>query len=209
MIAQLEAILYRYSSMLKKILRYIIMSFYNAHELSLLGLKQYGSNILINRSTQIYGPGNISIGNNVRIDAFCILSSGDSPFILEDYIHISAGVYIYGQKGFHMKSFSNISAGSKIYTQTDDFSGDVLIGPTIPINLRNIYSSPITIEKHVIIGAGSIMLPGAILGEGVAIGANSLVKKECKPWSMYIGSPARFLKERSKQLLELEHRVLS
>jgi len=180
------------------------MSFYTIAELETLGLKKYGENVCISRYARIYNPGNMSIGNNVRIDDFCILSAGNNPFILEDYIHISAGVYIYGQNGFHMKSLTNISAGSKIYTQSDSFCGNYLIGPSIPNRLRNVYGSPLVIEKYTIIGAGSIVLPGAIIGEGVAIGANSLITKDCKPWSIYGGSPAKFIKERSKKLIELE-----
>ena len=180
------------------------MSFYTIAELETLGLKKYGENVCISRYARIYNPGNMSIGNNVRIDDFCILSACNNPFILEDYIHISAGVYIYGQNGFHMKSLTNISAGSKIYTQSDSFCGNYLIGPSIPNRLRNVYGTPLVIEKYTIIGAGSIVLPGAIIGEGVAIGANSLITKDCKPWSIYGGSPAKFIKERSKKLLELE-----
>ena len=97
------------------------MSFLTLSELASLGLKGYGSNVSISRLAQLYNPGNILIGNNVRIDAFSILSSGTEPFILEDNIHISSGVYIYGQNGFHMKSLSNISGGTKIYTQSDSF----------------------------------------------------------------------------------------
>jgi galactoside O-acetyltransferase len=107
-----------------------------------------------------------------------------------------------------MKSFSNISPGSKIFTQSDTFNGDFLIGPMAPIEYRCIYGSSLVIEKHVIIGAGSIVLPGAKFGEGVAIGANSLVKEECMEWSIYAGSPVKFIKERSKKLLELEKKVL-
>jgi len=179
------------------------MSFYSAIELALLGLKTYGKNVLISRYARINNPGNISIGDNVRIDDFCILSAGSEPFILEDYIHISAGVYIYGQSGFHMKSFSNISAGSKIYTQSDTFNGDFLIGPTVPIETRYVYGYSLVIERHVIIGAGSTVLPEAKFGEGVAIGANSLVKGECIEWSIYAGSPVKFIRERSKTLLNI------
>ena len=184
------------------------MSFLNETELASLGLKNYGSNVLISRLAQLYNPGNISIGNNVRIDAFSVLSSGTEPFILEDYIHISSGVSIYGQNGFHMKSLTNISTGTKIYTQSDSYCGNYLIGPSIPLKLRNVYGSPLVIEKHVVIGAGCIVLPGVILSEGVAIGANSLVLKDCKPWSIYAGSPVKFIKERSNMVLELEKELL-
>jgi len=184
------------------------MSFLTVSELASVGLKRYGSNVLISRLAQLYNPGNIHIGNNVRIDAFSILSSGTEPFILDDYIHIAANVCIWGNAGFHSKSLTNISAGTKIYTQSDSYCGNYLIGPSVPLKFRNVYGSPLTIEKHVIIGAGSVILPGAALGEGVAIGSNSLVLKDCKPWSIYAGSPAKFIKERSKKVLELEQQLL-
>jgi galactoside O-acetyltransferase len=180
------------------------MSFLDYEELQKLGLKAFGTNVLISRNALINNPANITIGNNVRIDTFCILSAGNEPFILEDYIHISAGTMIYGQYGFHMKSFTNVSVGCKIFTQSDSFLGDCMIGPTVPIKYRGVYGLPLLLEKHSIIGAGSIILPGSIIQEGVAIGANSLVKGECKAWSIYAGSPVKFIKERSKKVLELE-----
>jgi acetyltransferase-like isoleucine patch superfamily enzyme len=180
------------------------MSFLSYKELTSLGIKSVGSNVLISRYAKLYNPGNMVFGNNIRVDDYCILSSGKNPFIFEDYIHIAGGVYIYGHAGFHIKKFSNISSGTKIYTQSDSYCGNFMIGPTIPIQFRNVYGSPLVIEKHVIIGTGVTVLPGSIIGEGVAIGANSLVTKECKPWGIYVGSPAKCIKERSKKVLELE-----
>jgi galactoside O-acetyltransferase len=183
------------------------MSFLSAKELLSLGLKSYGVNVSISRLAQFYNPGNISIGNNVRIDAFSILSSGIQPFIIDNYIHIASGVYIWGNSGFHIKSLSNISSGCKIYTQSDSYCGNYLIGPSSPLSLRKVYGSKLTIDKHVIIGSSSVILPGANIGEGVAIGANSLVTKECKPWGIYVGSPVKYIKERSKKVLELEKQL--
>lgn len=180
------------------------MSYLTYKELISLGFKAVGHNVLISRYAQIYNHKNISLGDNIRIDDYCILSSGNNPFILEDYIHIAGGVYIYGHAGFHMKKFSNISSGTKIYTQSDSYCGNYMMGPTIPIQYRNVYGSPLVIEKHSIIGTGVTILPGSIIGEGVAIGANSLITKECKPWGIYVGSPAKYIKERSKKVLELE-----
>jgi galactoside O-acetyltransferase len=180
------------------------MSFLNSIELFNIGFKNIGTNVKISRFARINNPSNIIIGNNVRIDDFSLLSSGSEPFIIDNYIHIATGVYIWGQKGIHIKSYSNISSGTKIYTQSDSYCGNYLIGPTVDNKYRKVYGSPLNIEKHVIIGAGSVILPGAVLNEGVAIGSNSLVYKECKPWSIYGGSPVKFLKERSRACLELE-----
>jgi acetyltransferase-like isoleucine patch superfamily enzyme len=39
-------------------------------------------------------------------------------------------------------------------------------------------------------------MPGVILEEGTSVGAMSLVLKSTEPWSIYVGSPAKRLKER-------------
>ena len=50
------------------------MSFYKKEDLYKLGLKDLGKNVFISKKCSIYTPENISIGDNVRIDDFCILS---------------------------------------------------------------------------------------------------------------------------------------
>ena len=52
-------------------------------------------------------------------------------------------------------------------------------------------------------------MPGSILEEGTSIGAMSLVQSNTEPWSIYVGSPAKKLKSRSKDLLKLEKQYLN
>ena len=66
----------------------------------------------------------------------------------------------------------------------------------------------VVLEKHVIIGAGSVILPNVILKEGSSVGAMSLLTKNTKEWTIYAGIPARELKERKKELLKLEQAFL-
>jgi len=177
------------------------MSFYTEEELSLLGIK-YGKHVLISRYARFYHPETIQIGNHVRIDDFCILSSKNT-ITIDDYVHLSAGVYIYGSAGIHIHSYCNISASVKIFTETDTFDGTCRIGPTVPMEHRKVKSMFMNIEKHSVIGAGSVVMPCTI-GEGVAIGANSFVNKDCEPWTIYAGTPIKKIKERSKDLLQFQ-----
>jgi galactoside O-acetyltransferase len=57
----------------------------------------------------------------------------------------------------------------------------------------------------VIIGSTSVVMPNVILEEGVAVGALSFVNKSLKEWRIYIGSPVKLLKERSRKIIELEN----
>ena len=52
------------------------MGFYTREQLEKIGFKSIGENVLISDKTSIYSPQNISIGNNVRIDDYCVLSAG-------------------------------------------------------------------------------------------------------------------------------------
>jgi len=81
-------------------------SFYSEEELITIGLKSYGQMVKISRYARIYSPEKISVGDNVRIDDFCILS-GD--ITIGSNIHISAYVALYGTKGIIMEDYSGIS----------------------------------------------------------------------------------------------------
>ena len=99
-------------------------SFYSAQELQKIGFKAIGENVKISRKTSIYSPERISIGNNVRIDDFCILSGTIS---IGSHIHISAYVALYGAMGIVIEDYSGISPKSVVYSAMDDFSGIYLI----------------------------------------------------------------------------------
>jgi galactoside O-acetyltransferase len=60
----------------------------------------------------------------------------------------------------------------------------------------------------VIVGASSIIFPGVTLAEGCSVGAMTLVNKSTAPWGIYVGNPARRVKERKKDLLLLEAQFL-
>jgi len=180
-------------------------SFYTEDEIKILGLKSYGENVLISRFARIYDAGNITIGNNVRVDDFVLLSG---KLKIGNFVHIAAYTALYGKSGITIEDFCNISARVLIYSVSDDYSGEVLTNPTMPDE----YSSPILgmvyLSKHVIVGAGSVILPGVTAGEGVAIGALSMVNRDLEPWNIYGGVPVRLIKKRSKKLLDLERALL-
>jgi len=75
----------------------------------------------------------------------------------------------------------------------------------VPPPFRQPKRSFLHVGKYVSIGANAVVFPGVTLGEGCAIGALALVNRDCEPWTIYVGSPARPLKARRKErILELE-----
>lgn len=181
-------------------------SFYSEEELINIGFKKVGNNVKVSRYANIYSPHNIEIGDNVRIDDFCILSGKIS---LESNIHISAYCALYGgDYGIFIGNFVALSSRSVIYAITDDYSGAFLTNPTVPKKYTNVTGGPVVLEKHVIIGSGSTIMPNIVIGKGVAVGSMSFINKSLKPWGVYAGIPCKRIKERKKDLLELEKKYL-
>ena len=182
-----------------------MVSYFSREELKDKGLKLGGDNVLISRKASIYGAENMFIGNNVRIDDFCILSGN---ITIGNYVHIAAGVYLFGgSSGIVLKDYTGISSRSSIYAESDDYSGAAMTNPMVPDKFRKIYGGQVTLEKHALIGTGCTILPDIIIGEGSSVGSMSLVIKSLAPWGMYIGIPCRRIKERSKALLDMESQL--
>lgn len=176
-------------------------SFYTEQEISQLGLKSYGKNVRISRYAQIYSPEKISIGDNVRIDDFCILSG---RITIGSHIHIAAYCAMYGADyGIVMEDYTGLSARATIYAAMDDFSGDYLIGPIHEDEYTNVTGGMVRICVYSQIGAGALIFPNLIVSEGAVLGAMSMAKKSLEPWSIYAGVPAKKIKNRSKRLLDL------
>ena len=172
-------------------------SFYSKDELKKIGIKSFGNNVLISRKCSIYGAKNISIGNNVRIDDFCILSGNIK---IGNYVHISAFCALYGRFGIEIGDFCGISARSTLFSASDDFSGEHMISPMIKENHIKLSTGLIRMENYVQIGTNSIIMPKITLFEGSVCGAFSFVNKDLQEWSMYKGIPAKKFKDRSQNV---------
>ncbi len=177
-------------------------SFYTDEELSALGFCEIGKNVKISRKASIYGAEKIKIGNNVRIDDFCLLSGNVQ---LGSNIHIAAYVALFaGEYGIVMEDYTAISSRSVIYAVSDDYSGEYLTNPTVPEEYCHIHGGMVTLKKHAIIGTGSTIMPGVTVGLGTAVGSMSLVNKDLSEWGIYAGIPCKLIKKRKRDLLSLE-----
>lgn len=181
-------------------------SFYTDRELHELGFKKIGINVKISRKTSIYGTSRISIEDNTRIDDFAILSGN---LTIGQHVHIAAYTGLFaGEAGIDIEDFCGISAHCCVYAASDDYTGQALTNPTIPNEYKMITEKKVVFQRHTLIGAGSIVLPGVTVGEGASFGSMSLITKDALPWTMYVGAPAKELRPREKKLLELEKELL-
>ena len=185
------------------------MAWLSDQQITEMGFAIVGTNVLLSDKATYYNCTNIRLGSNIRIDDFCVLSAGDGGIDIGNYIHIAVYSSLIGAGNITLADFSNISSRVAIYSSNDDYSGEAMTNPTVPTKFTNVYHADVTIGKHVIIGAGSIILPGVTLEEGVAVGALSLVKKDCQAFGIYMGSPAKRIGERKRDLLTIEQKLLT
>jgi len=174
-----------------------------------MGFSALGDNVQISEKASLYNCANIAIGNNVRIDDFCVLAAGTGGIVIGDYVHIAVGSSLIGAGKITLADFSGLSSRVSICSSSDDYSGAHLTNPTVPKEYTGVTHADVCLGRHVIIGSGSVILPGVTLEDGVAVAALSLIHKNCKAFGIYAGTPARLVKERKRDLLELEHALLT
>lgn len=182
------------------------MAYLSELTLAAMGFAKLGKNVKISDKAAIYNADQMEIGDHTRIDDFCVLSG---RLVIGRNVHIAVFCNVAGgEKGIVMEDFSGLAYAVQVFTQSDDYSGKTLTNPTVPDNFKKEAKKPILIRRHSIVGAGSMVFPGVTLEEGTSVGAMTMVTKSTEPWSIYFGVPAKKVKDRHRDLLELEALLL-
>lgn len=183
------------------------MSFISQNKLDKMGFKSLGKNVLISDKCSLYNIKNISIGDNTRIDDFCILSAGDEGIEIGKYVHIACYSSLIGKGKIVMKDYSGVSSRVSVYSSSDNYDGEYMTNPCLPDTLTNTTHKDVIIGKHVVIGSNSVILPGVILTDGCSVGAMSLVNKSVDGPYIMAGIPIKKIKERKSKIFDLEKNI--
>jgi dTDP-4-amino-4,6-dideoxy-D-glucose acyltransferase len=140
----------------------------NAQALAAMGSASIGRSVKVSDRAPCYGVSRIHLGDNVRIDDFCVFSAGEGGIRLGRNIHVAVYACRIGAGRITLGDFSNISSRVAICSISDDHSGATMTNPTVPDKYKNVDHADIHIGRHVLIGSGTIVLPGAVLEDGVA-----------------------------------------
>jgi len=141
----------------------------------------------------------VKIGNNVVIRSEviigndCIIGHGT---VFEGKASVGEDTLIHAQ--------CHITKGAKIGSRV--FIAPLFVGANDPLCMRRKFMAgqpefvptPYIIEDDVRIGIGVIVLPGVRIGQGAQIGAGAIVTKDVDPWTLVVGTPARFRIELEK-----------
>lgn len=186
-----------------------VHGYWTEHDLAGEGFRRLGRNVRIAPTCTVVGAASISLGDDVRIDGYCTLvAAGATGIQIGANVHLGGYCALLGAEGITMADFSTLSWGVKVFTRSDDFSGQFMTNPTVPEPFTRATKAPVRIGRHCVVGSGCVVLPGASIGDGCAVGALSLVRGELAPWTVQGGVPARVLRERRRDLLELERQLL-
>ena len=183
------------------------MGYLTDTQLSTMGFGTLGRNVRISTRASIYEPEKMHIGDNCRIDDFCVVSGA---LRLGRNVYIGPfGLIAGGSPGIVFADFVTLAYRVQIFSQSDDYSGASMTNPTVPAAYKKEIKQVVELGRHAIVGAGATIMPGVCLGEGTSVGAASLVTRSTDPWSIYAGVPARRLRDRKRDLLALEKDYLA
>lgn len=183
------------------------MAFLSQEQMLSMGFKFLGNKVRISDRAAIYNADEIEIGDNSRIDDFCVVAGKVS---IGRNVHVAVFCNIAGgSEGVTLEDFAGLAYGCHVFSQSDDYTGKTLTNPTVPAIYKRETKKAVHIGRHCIVGTNSLIFPGVNLGDGCSVGAMSMVTKSTEEWSVYSGIPAKKLKDRKRDLLALEQAYLS
>lgn len=158
-----------------------------------------GENVFIGHNVLFTNPKKVHLGNNVRIDPFTLITT---ELEVDDYVQICSHVVLGGGNQHKIKvgKWCFIGYGSKLFCASEDYSGNE--GPVNEYWGNNkIYRGDITLSDYSGIASDVMVFPGVTIPTGCTIGAKSFVytKNNLTEWSVWLGNPLQFHKERNKE----------
>jgi acetyltransferase-like isoleucine patch superfamily enzyme len=160
---------------------------------------RFGENSIICFPTNtLYNERYIHVGSGTMIGPHCTLSAGMMPgqICITDPV-VSIGDRCLIGKGSAVVGHFSITIGNDVWTGHNVYITDQNHGyedVTRPIGIQSMPEKPVTIGDGSWIGYGSVVLPGASIGDHVVIGANSVVTGDIPSYSVAVGSPAKVIR---------------
>ncbi len=174
-----------------------------------LGFTKVGKFNKIGKNINTYNF-NGTIGDNNRIDDDVTLKGNIK---IMNNVHIGRGCTVSaGKDGIVFENFSTISNYVQVFGKSDDFRGNYLSAGTIKNKdklkyITNVYSKKIVFGKGCIVGALSVILPGALIGDFSTFAAHSIINKKTKNGYYYFSK--RLVSKKKKNLKILKKKYSS
>jgi dTDP-4-amino-4,6-dideoxy-D-glucose acyltransferase len=157
-------------------------------------LRSCGSNVTIYPMAKIAFPHVVDVGNHCKIRDFVFIFAGEGVQIGE-YTDVQPHTTIWGGGLTIIGDRVSTGPGTVFLSATYSHGAGLKMVDGMGEGQSKTLGGRLEVGNDVYIGARSTIMPVTI-GEGCVIGAGSFVNKNCDPWGVYVGSPAKKIAER-------------
>lgn len=177
---------------------------------------EVGDGVAFMRGFHMIGrPRVCRIGSRVRFYPNCFIQGSPARFVVADHVgffpcnyislgtteqsfveighhsHFAPGCVLYGWGGLTIGAYCNIAAHVVFATVGHHYEIT-----SKPMSLTGEKSGPIVLAEDVWVGANVTITPNTRIARGCVIGANAVVTKDTEPMGVYVGVPARRIRDR-------------
>jgi acetyltransferase-like isoleucine patch superfamily enzyme len=146
----------------------------------------------VGRHVEVRGPLHVRGGGRVELEDGVILDASQHPIELKTgpgaTLSLGAGTVVFG--GASLEAENRITVGQR-----------VRLGPFVKVldshfhRVGQLDARPapgeVTVEDDVVVGEGSILLPGAHLGKGVRVAPKTVIGRRVPDGASVAGNPAK------------------
>lgn len=151
-----------------------------------------GSDVAIYPGCFLQGSGELTIADGVQLFPHTYISSGgeEGSTRIGPHTHFAVGCALYGSGGLTVGAYCNIAAHVVLAT----IEHDPAPGPD-PM-AKTVRRAPVVLEDDVWLGANVSVPPGTRIARGCVVGAGAVVTRDTEPHGVYLGVPARRVRDR-------------
>jgi dTDP-4-amino-4,6-dideoxy-D-glucose acyltransferase len=163
-------------------------------------LKSVGSGVRIMPLAKICLPHMVELGDDCRVCDFVFIWGGTGVKIGKN-CDIQPHVTVWGGGSLEVGDRVSPGLSSVLLTAVYSHSAGLKMVDGLPEDEAKALYGKLTIGTDAYIGASCTLMPNITIGEGAILGAASFVNKDCEPWGIYVGSPAKKIgtRPRTKQ----------
>lgn len=151
-------------------------------------------NPIVHQPTLLLRPEHIHLEPGCRIDSFVKVEGGQGVWV-DRWVHVCSfahinvgGGQVVLERGATVASHACILGG----TNTPD---GLYMNTVVPVEHR-VERSVTWLKEGAFVGAGVVVLPGVTLGRFAVVGAGAVVTRDVPDGEIWVGNPARKLRDR-------------
>jgi len=150
-----------------------------------------GAGATISVFAHLRSDGRLSFGDRCTVGRYVILAPDGGSIVVGDDVSINAFCLVSGIGGVEIGKDTRVGASVSILS-----SNHVFDDPDRPIRMQGLTARGVSIGNDVWIGTRAVVLDSTRVGDGAVIAAGAVVTTDVEPLSIVGGVPARVIGRR-------------